>query len=140
MVVPEAIQSPWEPFKVRRFAWSLTAVDYFATVWLNGEKLGQHEGAYVPFEFDVTGKVLNGENQRPLKVTCPWLPEGRGFLEYMKGELAEVVPRTSLPVFQALPTAMVLELGWASCRRQRGFPDGPVSRREACGVRSRDTS
>jgi beta-mannosidase len=74
-------------------------VDYFATVWLNGEKLGEHEGAYVPFEFDVTGKILNGENQLTLKVTCPWLPEGRGFLEYMKGELAEVVPHlvTSFP-------------------------------------------
>ena len=74
-------------------------VDYFATVWLNGEKLGEHEGAYVPFAFDVTGKVLNGENQLTLKVTCPWLPEDRGFLEYMKGELAEVVPHlvTSFP-------------------------------------------
>jgi beta-mannosidase len=75
-------------------------VDYFASVWLNGEKLGEHEGAYVPFEFDVTGKViLDGENQLALKVTCPWLPEGRGFLEYMKGELAEVVPHlvTSFP-------------------------------------------
>ena len=68
-------------------------VDYFATVWLNGEKLGEHEGAYVPFEYDVTSKLnLAGNNQLTVKVTCPWLPEGRGFLEYMKGELAEAVP------------------------------------------------
>ncbi|HEY5564243.1 MAG TPA: sugar-binding domain-containing protein, partial [Rhodothermia bacterium] len=70
-------------------------VDYFCTVWLNGEKLGEHEGAYVPFEYDVTSKVnMDGPNQLTVKVTCPWLPEGRGFLEYMKGELAEVVPGT----------------------------------------------
>jgi len=68
-------------------------VDYFCTVWLNGEKLGEHEGAYVPFEYDVTSSAKpDGLNQLTVKVTCPWLPAGRGFLEYMKGELAEAVP------------------------------------------------
>ncbi|KAK5958331.1 hypothetical protein OHC33_000173 [Knufia fluminis] len=33
------------------------AVDYEATVWLNGEFLGSHRGGHVPFEFDVTGKL-----------------------------------------------------------------------------------
>jgi beta-mannosidase len=75
-------------------------VDYFASVWLNGEKLGEHEGCYVPFELDVTSSLnFGGPNHLAVKVTCPWLPEGRGFLEYMKGELAEVVPHivTSFP-------------------------------------------
>jgi len=31
------------------------AVFYLARVWLNGEYLGQHEGGYTPFEFDVSG-------------------------------------------------------------------------------------
>jgi beta-glucuronidase len=31
------------------------AVFYLAKVWLNGEYLGQHEGGYTPFEFDVSG-------------------------------------------------------------------------------------
>jgi beta-galactosidase/beta-glucuronidase len=31
------------------------AVFYTARVWLNGEYLGEHEGGYTPFEFDVTG-------------------------------------------------------------------------------------
>jgi beta-mannosidase len=70
-------------------------VDYFSTVWLNGEKLGDHEGAYVSFDYDITSKIKrDGPNQLTVKVTCPWLPKGRGFLEYMKGELAEVVPGT----------------------------------------------
>ncbi len=30
------------------------AVFYRATVWLNGERLGTHDGGYTPFEFDVT--------------------------------------------------------------------------------------
>ena len=29
-------------------------VDYFASVWLNGEKLGDPEGAYAPFSFNVS--------------------------------------------------------------------------------------
>jgi hypothetical protein len=85
-------------------------VDYFATVWLNGQKLGEHEGCYVPFEFDVTSAVtFNGANHLAVKVTCPWLPEGRGFLEYMKGELAEVVPH----IVTSFPTApFVLGPNW----------------------------
>lgn len=31
------------------------AVFYLAQVWLNGEYLGEHEGGYTPFEFDVSG-------------------------------------------------------------------------------------
>ena len=62
-------------------------VDYFASVWLNGEKLGQHEGAFVAFSFDVSRKVAYGaENLLALKVTCPWTPRDRGLLEYMKGD------------------------------------------------------
>ncbi len=68
-------------------------VDYFATVWLNGEKLGEHEGCFVPFSYDVTSKLKYGqENIVVVKVTCPWVPQGRGFLEYLKGEWTLVAP------------------------------------------------
>jgi beta-galactosidase len=33
-----------------------------ADVWLNGEKLGQHKGAFTEFRFDVTGKLRAGRN------------------------------------------------------------------------------
>ena len=36
------------------------AVFYIARVWLNGQYLGQHEGGYAPFEFDVTS-IVNRE-------------------------------------------------------------------------------
>ncbi len=36
------------------------AVFYLARVWLNGEYLGEHEGGYTPFEFDVRGQIRAG--------------------------------------------------------------------------------
>ena len=38
------------------------AVNYMADVYLNGEKIGSHEGGYTPFQFEITGKVKNGGN------------------------------------------------------------------------------
>jgi hypothetical protein len=38
------------------------AVDYHATVWLNGEQVGTHEGGYLPFELDVTEGTRTGES------------------------------------------------------------------------------
>ena len=68
-------------------------VDYFAGVWLNGEKLGDHEGSYVSFSYNVTGKIRPGQNNvLAVRVTCPWLPKGRGFLEYMKGDWTTIDP------------------------------------------------
>ena len=37
------------------------AVFYLARVWLNGQYLGQHEGGYTPFEFDVSNFAKPGE-------------------------------------------------------------------------------
>ncbi|MCK9342953.1 MAG: beta galactosidase jelly roll domain-containing protein, partial [Massilibacteroides sp.] len=34
----------------------------FATVYLNGQKLGQHEGGFAPFEFEVTTIIKKGKN------------------------------------------------------------------------------
>jgi len=36
------------------------AVDYDATVWIDGVCLGQHQGGYTPFSFDVTAVVASG--------------------------------------------------------------------------------
>lgn len=36
--------------------------NYFARVYLNGIKLGEHEGGFTPFDFEVTGVVRDGEN------------------------------------------------------------------------------
>lgn len=38
------------------------AANYLARVWLNGVKLGEHAGGFTPFDFEVTGKINDGEN------------------------------------------------------------------------------
>lgn len=38
------------------------AVDYFATVYVNGKECGTHKGGYVSFAFDITAYVREGEN------------------------------------------------------------------------------
>ena len=47
------------------------AVDYHASVWLNGERIGEHEGGYLPFEFDVIDSLREGENELSVKVVDP---------------------------------------------------------------------
>ncbi len=38
------------------------AVDYKADVWVNGQHVGSHEGGHVPFSFEITEALLDGEN------------------------------------------------------------------------------
>ena len=68
--------------------------DYFATVWLNGQLLGTHEGTYTGFSFDVT-KLLRygGDNVIAVQVSHPWVPKGgRSLLEYLNGDFTMAYP------------------------------------------------
>src|SRR5271157_4776377 len=47
------------------------AVDYLADVYLNGQKVGRHEGGYTPFEFDITSLLRPGTNQIAVRVVDP---------------------------------------------------------------------
>jgi beta-glucuronidase len=38
------------------------AANYLVSVYLNGKKLGEHEGGFTPFNFEITGAVNDGEN------------------------------------------------------------------------------
>ena len=44
------------------------AVNYESIVYLNGKKLGRHEGGFAPFNYDVTDIVKDGENFVIVKV------------------------------------------------------------------------
>jgi beta-galactosidase/beta-glucuronidase len=57
-------------------------VNYQAKVWLNGELLGENIGGYLPFEFDVTGKLKpDSDNVLVLRVDnkprLEWLPAAK---------------------------------------------------------------
>ena len=52
------------------------AVFYRAKVWLNGQFLGEHEGGYTPFEFDITSGALPGkESTLAVEVDNSWSTE-----------------------------------------------------------------
>lgn len=40
------------------------ASDWHTSVWLDGKKLGEHQGGYVPFEFELTPHLTYGRPQR----------------------------------------------------------------------------
>ena len=45
----------------RRVILNFGAVDWEATVWVNGNQIGTHENGYLPFEFDITDALTPGE-------------------------------------------------------------------------------
>ena len=51
------------------------AVDYFAEVWVNGEKVGEHAGGYTPFEVEITRVArLGNRNRLAVRVVDPPRP------------------------------------------------------------------
>jgi beta-galactosidase/beta-glucuronidase len=66
------------------------AVDYHATVWVNGKEAGQHEGGSTPFRFDITKLLAKGANTVVVRAFDPptdraiprgkqyWEPKSRG--------------------------------------------------------------
>ena len=46
----------------RRVILNFGAVDWEATVWVNGNQIGTHENGYLPFEFDITDALTPGES------------------------------------------------------------------------------
>jgi len=64
----------WEPaqqcIRVR-----FNSVNYLAEVWLNGTRLGQHEGGHLPFEFDITPHVYRERNLLVVRVEGELAPD-----------------------------------------------------------------
>ena len=64
------VRAEWmEPGRVLMLGFG--AVDYFAEVWLNGIKVGEHEGGYLPFELDITEAARPGLNILMVRVDDP---------------------------------------------------------------------
>ncbi|MDQ3651679.1 MAG: glycoside hydrolase family 2 [Acidobacteriota bacterium] len=45
------------------------AVDYAATLWVNGQEVGHNRGGHVPFSFDIAPYLKAGRNRLTLRVT-----------------------------------------------------------------------
>lgn len=59
----------------RRALLRFGACDYFAEVFVNGQRVGTHEGGYTPFTFDVTDALKSGANELAVRVTDPPMDE-----------------------------------------------------------------
>ncbi|MBC7287043.1 MAG: hypothetical protein H5T86_03165 [Armatimonadetes bacterium] len=66
-----AFDVPEQLLKADRLFLRFDAADYLARVWLNGVELGQHEGGYSPFEFEVTGRLRPAGNELVVRVVDP---------------------------------------------------------------------
>ena len=51
------------------------SVNYLAEVWLNGQKIGIHEGGHLPFEFDISLKSLKNNNLLVIRVDGELSPD-----------------------------------------------------------------
>lgn len=61
-------QAVLEPTYILHFG----AVDYYTTVWLNGQKVGEHEGGYLPFDLKLDEALRpDGPNELIVRVIDP---------------------------------------------------------------------
>ena len=77
-------------------------VNYQAKVWLNGEFLGENANGYLPFEFDVTGKLKpDSANHLVVRVDnrsrLDWLPGAKKIEWMLYGGILEPVVLETLP-------------------------------------------
>ncbi|TDD13509.1 glycoside hydrolase family 2, partial [Kribbella turkmenica] len=66
----------------QRLRLNFGAVDYDATVWVNGAKVGTHRGGYDAFSFDITDALRSGKTQEIVvgvtdRTDATWQPVGK---------------------------------------------------------------
>jgi beta-galactosidase/beta-glucuronidase len=61
------------------------AIDYRATVWLNGSVVGAHEGGHTPFVCDITAALVDGKGILVVRAEDPptdrYIPRGKQYWE-----------------------------------------------------------
>jgi hypothetical protein len=62
---------PAEWVEEGRILLGIDAADYITEAWLNEIKVGEHEGGYLPFEFDITHAAQPGQNVLTIRVDDP---------------------------------------------------------------------
>ena len=64
----------WDPVR-QRIGLRFGSVNYLAEVWLNGARLGEHEGGHLPFSFDLTPHVQPEHNLLVVRVEGELAPD-----------------------------------------------------------------
>lgn len=87
------------------------AVDYQATVWVNGRQAAYHEGGHTPFQADITSALLDGENTVVVRVEDfsrdVTLPRGK---QYWKEDSASIFYTRTTGIWQTVWLEPVAEL------------------------------
>ncbi len=60
-----------KPEEDKRIILHFDAVDYLSKLYINKKYIGEHEGGFTPFYFDITKYIKNGENEILLSVLDP---------------------------------------------------------------------
>lgn len=68
--------------KNKRLFLNFGAVNYIADVYVNGNHIGDHEGGFTPFQFEITNSVREGDNAIVLRVNNQRLKDGIPGLGY----------------------------------------------------------
>lgn len=68
-------QFQWTRAEGERVMIRFGAVAHYAEVFLNGQRLGEHKGAYTAFELEMTDALLSGENWLTVKVDSTERPD-----------------------------------------------------------------
>lgn len=75
-----------EGWSAQELALQFGAVSYFCEVLLNGQVIGSHEGAFLPFEIVLPAAALKVSNELEVRVTMPSADQ-RAYPDYPFGEV-----------------------------------------------------
>jgi beta-galactosidase/beta-glucuronidase len=85
--------------KAERLMLQFGAVDYRATVWVNGEEVARHEGGHTPFSADITAVVRDADNEVVVRAEDPLsdqtIPRGKQYWK-KKSESIFYTPTTGI--------------------------------------------
>ena len=106
----------------RRLFVHFGAANYRADVFLNGEKLGSHEGGFTPFQFELSGRAKAGQNHLLVHVNNERRKDGipaQGFDWFNYGGLTRDVDLVETPATYLQDYSLQLAPG--SLRRVDGW-------------------
>ncbi len=92
-----------ENWEGRRMLLHFGAVDYRATVWVNGRMAGEHEGGHTPFAFEISPLLSRGSNTITVRVEDPpsdrYLPRGK---QHWEAESASIFYTRTTGIWQTV--------------------------------------